>query len=77
MRKRVERHIAAFAFKHGARPKTVTDSDGKVRRLTRALRRGMPNRRIIAELRFNSPTLGSIDVAYHATKGWRVRRIGA
>jgi len=43
------------------------DEDG--RRVKRALRRGMPSRRVLAE-----HTIGGVEYSFHATKGWRAAR---
>lgn len=52
-----------------ARPNRTVDDDGVVRRVGRALRRGVNNRRIIAEA-----DVGRYEYRLHATKGWRRQR---
>lgn len=52
-----------------ARPNTETDDDGKTRRVGRSLRKGVLNRRVIAEEVINGARW-----SLHATKGWRVAR---
>ena len=52
------------------RPNFKTDDDGKVEKVNRSLRRGQPFRRVIAEM-----TIGGVEFGYHATKGWRAKRV--
>lgn len=53
------------------RPTRIVDEDGSVSRATRCLRKGMPERRIIAQ-----KVINGVEYAYHATKGWRTRWVG-
>lgn len=62
-------HMKHAVMTLGRRPNTVTDEDG-TRRVKRALRKGRFSRRVIAEI-----TVDGVEYAFHATKGWRRRRV--
>lgn len=55
-----------------ARPRWETDDDGKRTRVGRSLRRGSFERRLIA-----CRIIDGVEYGYHATKGWRRRRVEA
>lgn len=58
-----------------ARPNRRVHDDGTSEPMKRTLERGSFDRRIVAEKTFPLTAYTGREVAFHATKGWRARRV--